>query len=305
MDRVEVAGDRIRDIVNDPRRRHALMQNRQQWVQLCSAMDAIGDTQLAVRAYLDEPLKDVDSDGWSYVVVYGVLQVLYVQQDAAEVLAKALKLPFKLPDELEIIREIRNDSIGHPAGRGAFISRMSLSQEGFQLLKPIKKGKQEIRGINLRTIADQQTDVMGGLLERALEQLVADELEHRKKFRAHRLLGLCGGLGYAVEKISAGLTDAGEVPMAMGGVDVIADAVVKFRGAIDERGLTEAYADSVGDTLAEIDFSLERLVPRLKGGNAAWTSRDVEVYRFFLAAKINELKSLANEIDDDYTSDEV
>ncbi len=268
-------------------------------------MDAIGDTQLAVRAYLDEPLKDVDSDGWSYLVVYGTLQVLYVQQDAAEVLAKALKLPFKLPDELETIREIRNDSIGHPAGRGAFISRITLSHEGFQLLVPSKKGKDEIRGIGLRAIAEQQTDVMGSLLEQALEQLVADELEHRRKFRAHPLRGLCGGLGYAVEKISAGLTDAGEVPMAMGGVDVIADAVTKFRGAIEERGLTEAYADSVGDTMAEIDFALERLVPRLKGGNPEWTPRDVEVYRFFLAAKIDELKSLAKEIDDDYASDEM
>jgi hypothetical protein len=200
MDRVEVAGDRIRDIVNDPRRRHTLMQNRKRWFQLCSAMDSIGDTQLAVRAYLDEPLKDVDSDGWSYLVVYGILQVLYVQQDAAKVLATALKLPFELPDDLVNIREIRNDSIGHPAGRGAFISRITLSQDGFQLLMPSKKGKDEIRGIGLRAIADQQTDVMGGLLEKATEQLVADELEHRKRFRAHPLRGLCGGMGYAMRR---------------------------------------------------------------------------------------------------------
>jgi hypothetical protein len=170
---------------------------------------------------------------------------------------------------------------------------------------PSKKGKQEIRGISLRAVADQQTDIMGGLLERAMEQLVADELEHRKKFRAHPLRGLCSGMGYAVEKISAGLTDAGEVPMAFGGVDSILAAVAKFRTAIEERGLTSAYADSVGDTMAEIDFALERLVPRLKGGNAEWAARDVEVYRFFLAAKIDELKSLAKEIDADYESDEV
>jgi hypothetical protein len=131
MDRVEVGGGRIRDIVNTPRRRYALMENRQRWLQLCSAMDAIGDTQLAVRAYLDQPMKEVESDGWSYLVVYGILQVLYVQQDAAKMLAGCLKLPFELPDELVNIREIRNDSIGHAAGRGAFISRITLSQDGF------------------------------------------------------------------------------------------------------------------------------------------------------------------------------
>jgi hypothetical protein len=30
----------------------------------------------AVRAYLDHPMKEVESDGWSYLVVYGILQVL-------------------------------------------------------------------------------------------------------------------------------------------------------------------------------------------------------------------------------------
>jgi hypothetical protein len=63
-------------------------------------------------------MKEVESDGWSYLVVYGILQVLYVQQDAATMLAGCLKLPFELPDELVNIREIRNDSIGHAHGRG-------------------------------------------------------------------------------------------------------------------------------------------------------------------------------------------
>src|SRR5260221_11482335 len=99
MDRVEGAGDRIGDIVNIPGRRQALMQKRQRWLRLCSAMDAIGDTQLAVHAYLDEPIKEVESNGWSYLTVYGILQVLYVQQDAVKVLAGALQLPFELPDE--------------------------------------------------------------------------------------------------------------------------------------------------------------------------------------------------------------
>src|SRR5687767_1869174 len=124
MDSVEAAEQRIRDIVNDPRRRQSLVQDRQRWLRLCSAMDVIGDTQMAVRAYLDEPLKDRESAGWSYLVVYGVLQVLYVQQDAAMTLASCLNLTLEWPDELEPIRETRNDSIGHPTGRGTFISRI-------------------------------------------------------------------------------------------------------------------------------------------------------------------------------------
>lgn len=47
--------------------------------------------------------------------------------------------------------------------------------------------------------------------------------------------------------------------------------------------------------MSEIAFALGRLVPRLEGGDAEWTPRDVEVYRFFLAAKVEELKGLAKE----------
>lgn len=305
MDRIQIAGDRIQDIVNTPRRQYAAMQNRQRWLQLCSAMDAIGDTQLAVRAYLGEPAKEADSDGWSYLVVYGILQVLYVQQDAAKTLATCLLLPFELPEELVNIREIRNDSIGHPTGRGGFISRITLSQDGFQLLVPSKKGKQGIQGVSLRSAAEQQTDVMGRLLERAAEQLVTDELEHRRRCRERPLRTICSGTDYAIEKISAGLRDAGEIPMAFGGVDVVQKAVTQFRAAIEERGLTTAYADSVGETLSEIEFALSRLIPRLEGGHSEWTVLDVEVYRFFLSAKVDELNGHANEIDGDYESDEV
>lgn len=306
MDSVQAAERRIRDIVNDPRRRHGLLQNRQEWLRLCSAMDAIGDTQEAVRAYLDEPINKDESKGRSYINVYGILQVLYVQQDAAKTLASCLNLTLEWPEELEPIRETRNDSIGHPTGRGNFISRISLSAEGFQLLVPVKKGTRAFRSVRIRAIVEKQIEVMGKFLDRAVEQLVADELAHRKQFRDRPLRNeMPGNVGYALEKIGAGLHDASERPMALGGIEVIRGVVTKFRQALAERGLTEAYKDSTGETLAYIDHAIDRLESRLKGGNTSWSERDDEVYWFFLAKKIDYLKDLAAEIDQEYESDEV
>src|SRR5262245_41556966 len=127
MDPVERGEQRVRELVNVPRRQAALLQNKQSWIRLCSAMDAIGDTQMAIRSYLDDPAHKNGSDGRAYLLVYGILQVLYVQQDAVGTLSKVLNIPFTLPAELEEIRDIRNDSIGHPTGRGGFISRITLS----------------------------------------------------------------------------------------------------------------------------------------------------------------------------------
>jgi len=306
MDPVQAAEQRIRDFVNLARRRSVLLQDKQRWLRLCAAMNAVGDTQLAVRAYLDRTLEDAESDGWSYLVVYGVLQVLYVQQDAAMTIARCLGLSLELPTELEDIRDIRNDSIGHPAGRGAFISRITLSPGGFQLLVPIKKGQKEIRGVSVRAVAEKQTEVMGRLLDRAVEQLVSDELAHRRQFRDRPLRNaLPSTLGYMVEKIAEGLQDSLSTSLALGGIDSIRAAVTKFRQLIDERGLTSAYEDSVGKTTSEVDFALARIESRLNGGLLEWTQRDADVYWFFLAAKVRELRELADEIDKEYDSDDV
>lgn len=310
-DPVEAAERRIRDIVNSARRRSELVHgNRQQWFRLCSAMDAIGDTQLAVRAFLDQPMKNAKSDGWSYLVVYGILQVLYVQQDAAKTLAECLKLSWELPEELKAIREVRNDAIGHPTGRrdgsSAAISRITLSPDGFQMRVDVKGQQSEFRNVSVRAAAEQQTSVMGKLLHKAAERLVADELEHRRKFRGQPLRNsLPSTLGYGIEKITEGLRDASSIPFALFGIDSIRAAVKRFREMIDERELTVAYGDSVGETTAEVDFALGRIESRLNGGLVEWTPTDADVYWFFLQAKVRELEELAVEIDANYDSDKV
>ncbi len=58
---------------------------------------------------------------------------------------------------------------------------------------------------------------------------------------------------------------------------MIRGAVAKFRQLIDERGLTEAYQDSVGRNLAEIDHAVDRIDSHLKGAQFGWTARDADV----------------------------
>ena len=50
------------------------------WSKLCSSLDVIGDTAQAFDSYLkiDEP----ESLGEKYLNIYGVLQALFIQQDA-------------------------------------------------------------------------------------------------------------------------------------------------------------------------------------------------------------------------------
>src|SRR6266496_2067880 len=77
----------IRDFIQHPRRLDPLLKNKPAWNMLASAMDVISDTEWAIATF--ESL-DVSDKGMLYLVIYGLLQALYVQQDALENLVRAL-----------------------------------------------------------------------------------------------------------------------------------------------------------------------------------------------------------------------
>jgi hypothetical protein len=273
-------------------------------------MDAIGDTQLAVRAFLDEPNDFGGSEGWAYLVVYGILQVLYVQQDAARTLGECLGVELTLPEELRAIRDSRNASVGHPTnytGRASTaISRMSLTTSGFMMLVHSTDGATEFKNISVREAAVRQTELMADLLNRAAEALMSEERDHRRQFRGKPLrAALPDTLGYMLSKVSEGLRERSSHAFAVAGLESIRGAITQFRELLEERGITDVYADSVGAVLADLDFAISRVAERLDGGHTDWTQRDAEVYAWFLHAKVDELRSLAREIDSEYESDEV
>jgi len=60
----------IREMINAPRRHEQLRANSYDFSQLCSSLDVIGDTELALEAYLAGS-GGGQSDGDLYLRVYG------------------------------------------------------------------------------------------------------------------------------------------------------------------------------------------------------------------------------------------
>ena len=97
----------IRDFINRPRKQTKLLSDLASWNMLCSALDVIGDTELALEAYLAwTPQKE---DGEKYLLVYGALQVMEVQQDAVKFVSESLAIPYARPTELTNIRMVRSE----------------------------------------------------------------------------------------------------------------------------------------------------------------------------------------------------
>ena len=127
----------IRNLINKPRKQRLLLKDSAAWYMLCSSLDVIADADLCLKAFLATDIDSFDA-GNKYMYVYGTLQALIVQQDAVKHLTESLKIPYPFNDnsnekqQLNEIREIRNDSVGHPTKRGGgtgsafnFISRIT------------------------------------------------------------------------------------------------------------------------------------------------------------------------------------
>ena len=165
---------RLRDLVNATRQLHSLYADKVRWNIVCSAMDVIGDTELAIQEY--DKIRKVESNhGGSYLIVYGILQIMFVQQDAVRNLAKALGLEFDLPTELIEIRDLRTAFIGHPTEhrRGGiissgYISRPTLNPSGFQFLRTSSTGPDQWGYVNIPELIVKQYNRIRELLGKAV-----------------------------------------------------------------------------------------------------------------------------------------
>jgi hypothetical protein len=128
--------------------------------QIRSSLDVIEDTQMAVDSYFEHSVAPQSGD--CYTKVYGILQALVVQQDAVKHLFEALDCPYQLSPDLKNIREIRNRACGHPTKLKRkrlsfhFISRATLSQEGFQLISEVEGFQDAFEEVKVSDLFDTQ-----------------------------------------------------------------------------------------------------------------------------------------------------
>lgn len=241
----------IRGFINRPRTQHALLQDTAAWNLLCSCLDTIGDTELAIDAY--EQSSNPFTVGATYLLVYGALQALFVQQDAVENLCQSVGIDYVRDRRLTDIREIRNDSTGHPTKRGGgkgraynFISRSSLTEAGFDLMTTHPDSRSPLfLQVRIKTLIEGQRDILQRVLTEVLGKLKKEEAAHRAEYRDQRLQDVFPStLVYYLEKIAE--ATHGSKPSEFGTIHIglIAETIEAFKERMKERGILEAY-DSV------------------------------------------------------------
>jgi len=300
----------IRDFITEPRISHALFKEPNRFHVLASALDAIGDSTLAIAAY--DRLEDQSDDGFNYIVVYGILQILFVRADAAKHILESLDIPMPQDDfdlqEVSEVKEIRNNATGHPTRRGYrnewrsshAIARHSLRTKSFRMLSATPDDT-KFEGFDIPELIRRQHNGIVKILKLAANRLRERETEHRMKFKDQKLKTIFVGhnISYEVEKLFEACHGSSDrKAMAAVYTQCFLETIEKFRGALTERGILPAY-DALRQDIEAVEYPLRELKTYFETGTAP-NELSGEIFTFFLQHKLPKLIQTAAEFDKEY-----
>jgi hypothetical protein len=274
-------------------------------------MDIIDDVDSAMEAYVEH---DFPSDiGERYLRLYGIMQGLFLQQDALFDLVKAIH-PAKeiLPnDVLKDIREARNASVGHPTQlnrKGKLsthgIVQNSMRKEGFDLLSYPSQNDSVFQHIPVRELIDRQRAETMRILSEVVSDLREQEQAHRARFQDVKLAKAFDQVSYAFEKIFEEVRHDSMPILSGWAVEHLQKSLDGFALLLKQRGLSIDAYDPIEYRYQEIAHPLAELKKYLlKEPSEIVSDNSAVVFATALQVHFGEVRHMAGEIDEEYASE--
>jgi len=301
----------IREYIEKPWKQYTLLETPL-WFQLTSALDMIEDMEHAINAYeeLESPSLPL-----LYLSTVGVLQALFVQQDAMNHLIEALG--YRVDDffdetdkaQMKNIREIRNQAIGHPTKRDRpkptqynYIIQRTLSLEGFEILFFWEDGRQGHRKVDLPNLISLQRSIIQNTLAKVISRLSREDREHREMLREENLISFFQNADYFCGKVAEAVVigDSIMYALGLGSLDNVAQALENFREAL-ERCSPAYFDEGLKHKYELLEWAINHvrsfLEAKEKGQELPITHSEAEIYTEFICSKVRELQEVARDID--------
>jgi hypothetical protein len=268
-------------------------------------MDVIGDTQIAINSYFSLPSFKAENGG--YLFLYGLLQAFFLQQDAINHLSEALfdrAINWKAdyPD-IYLVRELRNDSIGHPTKRGKdesfhFIARYSLSKGHFRLMSHYSKTNDtKFNDIDINELRAKQENSVIKILDNVIELMEKEYSDHKRKFANAKLTDLIPRtMSYSIGKVYEGIYN--DYPLAEMNFSEIKRTINAVKDEIIKRYGKVSALQGVNDVIRRIDYILLKVDNWIQNKQLL-NNDDAEVFLDSFSDRFNELKGMLKEIDED------
>lgn len=295
----------IRNHINTHRYQVDLLEDSSNWNQICSSLDVIGDTIYAVGSY--EASEFPNDSGLQYIYTYGLLQSLFLQQDALRHLSEAFDIQLNPSPTLMEIRGIRNASIGHPTKQNQkgvrfynYISRMSMSKNGFDLLRHSEYRNFDMINVDIPAMVRKQlAEVISGYTVISNRLAEADKM-HKQKFKDSPLRDVFpSAMGYFFEKIGQGIWahSSGDREFGRSNLRMLKETYEKFQRSLEEKNELSDYTKF---DLDQYFHAIERLESYLSGASKLMEEPDARIYWTYLSNEHSGFLKLADEIDEQY-----
>ncbi len=306
MDIVQQKVTRIRDLVNHPWKIQGLLENKAKWNKICSSMDVIGDTQIAINRYFSLPRFSAENGGYLYL--YGLLQAFFLQQDALNHLLEALfdrTIDWKTeyPD-IYLVRELRNDSIGHPTKRGKdesfhFIARYSVSKGHFRLMSSYSKAiDTKFNDVDLNELRAKQEISVNTILDTVIELMEKEYSDHKQKFADKKLTDLIqSAMSYSIGKVYEGIFN--DYPLAEMNFSEIKRTINSVKEEVKKRYGELSALQGLNYVIRRLDYITLKVDYWIQNKQLL-NNDDAEVFLDSLTDRFKELEEMLNEIDKEF-----
>lgn len=296
----------IRVHINTNRYQNILTENLATWNQICSSLDVVGDTIYSIEDYIvaDFP----ENVGLKYIYIYGILQSLFIQQDAIKNLNEAFNVEFEFSPTLKKIRFIRNASIGHPTKHNIknikyynYISRITLSKFGFTLIRSGEDGFEEFIDVDLFALIHEQLTELQEIYAKIASKLKEYDTMHKEKYSDRLLADIFhSSMHYLFSKVSEGIHSVSRGYEREFGLDVLISIEKKYLKFIDELKDRGEFNEYIKIELDEYLHAINILKSYLSDNEKNFAEADARIYHYYITEKHNSFEEHAKSIDEEY-----
>ena len=281
--------------------------NELKYNQTFTSIDLIEDSQIAIDEY--EKAKSNGKGGRSTLLLYGLLQSFFLQQDGIYHLYKCIvDDTVKLNDFFELfsfdaeIREVRNDIAGHPSNRKKtefyFITKGATTKYRFTYVGYTPEFR-EVE-VNLETFISKQFDFVREVLL-YVQDNINKKIEMKKgEHKNVQLNEMTIGIDRSIQLIYRGIRDNERNFQGELGISGLKESIEKIRKELNLR-----YNDNLPIGISEsyriIDYILQRFNEWQKE-NQLFENNDAEIFLDSLDKQLNELREMLNEVDEEFNN---
>jgi hypothetical protein len=317
---------KIRELINKPILNSLLSKDHKKWNLMCGSLDAVQSAQMAVDAYSDLD-KDNIRDVGTHLIIYGLFQALYVQQDAVSNLCESMGMALDIKNqypELYEIRQLRNKGIGHPTPSSKYkkpksTHGMLIDNDSVELFSYTETGDFSHAKYKISDCIKKQSHSLCKILQKAIEKMVSIEKEHKDKHKQKKLRE-CFSCSppYCFEKIFDAISlidvqEQGETASQSIGredskvsafrhVKTLLKAVDSFEGELTKRGLQDYGTSLVLLKIEHSKYPLEKLKEYFSDLKCSLNSQDARAYADSARINVVSLIEQAEILDNNYMS---